>query len=150
MNNDNNNVYVLTIHYIFPDGNKASESYSKNYVSGDLYKVYSPVISGYTSSKNVVSGVMPKRNVSITIIYSIKIYTLKINYKFQNGIEAAPKYINNFRYAESYEVISPIIEGYSCTKSKISGKMPNKNLTITVMYVPISNLTEISDDLLVL
>lgn len=61
--------YTVTIHYIYEDGTTARPSFHGTYWPGNTYDVYSPLITGYTSSVPRVNGVMPSRNLQYTVIY---------------------------------------------------------------------------------
>ena len=62
--------YKLTIEYVYQDGTEAAETYTEEELSaGDNYNVKSPTIPGYHPSIKIVQGTMPKRDVTITVIY---------------------------------------------------------------------------------
>ena len=62
--------YKLTIEYVYQDGTEAAETYTEEKLSaGDKYNVTSPTIPGYHPSIKIVQGTMPKRDVTITVIY---------------------------------------------------------------------------------
>ena len=64
--------YVLTIRYRYlSSGRTAAPTYTEKLASGMSYSRRSPSISGYTASRAVVRGVMPARNVEITVWYGI-------------------------------------------------------------------------------
>ena len=66
---DYQTIYRLTIHYIYLDGTTAAPNYTEQLGAGKYYSVTSPVISGYTATMVVVSGVMPARDMEYTVIY---------------------------------------------------------------------------------
>ena len=62
--------YKLTIEYVYQDGREAAETYTEEKLSaGDKYSVKSPTIPGYHPSIKIVQGTMPKRDVTVTVIY---------------------------------------------------------------------------------
>lgn len=61
--------YTLTIHYVYPDGRQAAPDYTADLASGAQYNVASPVIDGYLALTPLVSGTMPAEDVEITVIY---------------------------------------------------------------------------------
>ncbi len=61
--------YRLTIYYIYQDGSTAAPTYTEQLDAGTEYNVVSPTIPGYTPTMEVVSGVMPARDVEYTVIY---------------------------------------------------------------------------------
>ena len=64
-----NRAYTLTIQYVYSNGTVAAESYTQQVQYNAAYSVTSPVIPGYTASQTVVSGTMPARNQTVTVIY---------------------------------------------------------------------------------
>ena len=61
---------TLTIQYQYEDGSQAAEPAIKTYEAGAAYQVVSPVLNGYTADKPTVSGVMPDRDLTITVVYT--------------------------------------------------------------------------------
>ncbi len=74
-----------------------------------------PTIPGYTVQTNsaIVSGVMGNESVELTLVYDPNLYTLTINYKYENGETAAPTVSLNEYYDYSYSISSPAIDGYT-------------------------------------
>ncbi len=64
------NEYTLTIHYVYSNGTKAADDYTSTVAYADPYSVNSPVIGSYTPSVSTVSGVMPAKNVEVTVTYT--------------------------------------------------------------------------------
>ncbi len=62
--------YTLTILYVYQDGTEAAETYTEVLHFGDEYSVESPVIQTYFANKQKVEGVMPARDVTVTVIYA--------------------------------------------------------------------------------
>lgn len=75
--------YQLTIHYWNEDGDTIRSSYSTTLNYGSTYSVISPVISGYSSDRDVVSGTMGYTNQIIIVTYSVKEYL--ISYELNGG-----------------------------------------------------------------
>ena len=61
--------YQLTVKYIYANGETAFPTHSEQLKYGDEYHVISPELEGYVVSREVVSGVMPGRDVEYTVIY---------------------------------------------------------------------------------
>ena len=61
--------YTLTILYQYADGTTAAETYTATLNTGGAYSVVSPVIEGYRTDLTIVEGIMPARNVTVTVIY---------------------------------------------------------------------------------
>ena len=62
-------VFRLTIYYVYVDGSTAAPSYDAMLQGGTEYSVSSPTIKGFTASKQMVSGVMPMRDIEYTVVY---------------------------------------------------------------------------------
>ena len=69
--------YTLTIHYVYEDGTPACNDYTAVIPYGTPYDIASPHIDQYTPSQDRVNDIMPKCNVSYTVIY-IALNTEKI------------------------------------------------------------------------
>ena len=60
---------MLTIYYVYVDGSTAAPAYDAMLQGGTEYSVSSPTIKGFTASKQMVSGVMPMRDIEYTVVY---------------------------------------------------------------------------------
>ena len=128
------NTAKLTINYVHEDGRTAADSYQETLPYNSSYNVPSPVIPGYTANKSVVSGKMPAGDVEETVTYKKTNYKLTINYKYEDGREAAESYEDTLPYQSEYSVTSPDITGYTADKSVVSGTMPANDVEVTVTY----------------
>lgn len=61
-------------------------------------------------------------------------YTLTINYEYADGSRAAATVTRRMTSGTSYNVTSPVIEGYTASQTAVSGTMPASNVTVTVVY----------------
>ena len=61
--------HLLTIYYRYPDGSTAGGTYIRVYKAGDTYDVPSPIIPGFRAVPVSVTGIMPARDVTYTVIY---------------------------------------------------------------------------------
>ena len=139
--------HVLTINYVFDDtGEPAAAAFTGEYKNGDLYEIKSPVISGFSVDSDIISGVMPDSDVTYNVVYSATLHTLTIFYTFIDGSNAAPVYSHEYRYGETYNVTSPVVYGFVANKISVKGIMPNRNLTVTVIYNMVPH--EIEDTIL--
>lgn len=66
----NSNLYNLTIHYHYVDGSEAHEDYKDRLPAGGTFVIDSPELQGYTASQAAVVGMMPARDLVITVIYT--------------------------------------------------------------------------------
>ena len=61
--------HTLTVYYRYLNGNQAAPTVVEVHKEGDIYRVDSPVIPGYTATILVVTGTMPGYDVEYTVIY---------------------------------------------------------------------------------
>jgi uncharacterized repeat protein (TIGR01451 family) len=127
--------YVLIIHYVDEEGNEVFPDFTRTYDLGDEYNVFSPVLEGYTRTPERVIGVITG-DVEEWVIYTANEYTLIILYRYEDGREAAPTSADVVRAGETYLQASPTIQGYRHSIAVVTGVMPPRNLTITVIYTP--------------
>lgn len=66
----NSNLYNLIIHYHYVDGSEAHEDYKDRLPAGGTFVIDSPELQGYTASQVAVVGMMPARDLEITVIYT--------------------------------------------------------------------------------
>ena len=61
---------------------------------------------------------------------------ITVNYVFENGTEAAESFVDstNYYYEQEYSIKSPIVAGYAPSQLVVSGTVPDKALTIQVVY----------------
>lgn len=64
-------------------------------------------------------------------------HTLTIQYQYEDGSQAAEPAIKTYEAGAAYQVVSPIIGGFYTDQAIVSGTMPDKDLTITVTYLPV-------------
>ena len=67
---------------------------------------------------------------------STKPFKLTIWYIYWDGRPAAPTYVHIHWPGEKYDVISPVIPGYTATILRVSGTMPYRDVEYTVIYIP--------------
>lgn len=70
----------------------------------------------------------------IKVYYKKNVFTLTVKYVYAEDGTAAQDHIEEVPFGEDYSVDSPAIPGYVADKSKVSGTMPEKNVTATVTY----------------
>ena len=64
-------------------------------------------------------------------------HTLTIQYQYEDGSQAAEPAVKTYEAGAAYQVVSPIIGGFYTDQSIVSGTMPDKDLTVTVTYLPV-------------
>lgn len=67
------NIYNLTIHYVYADGTTAAPDVTAQYLEGESFSYTSPTIEGYTPNflflRTDVQG-MPAKDVELTVVYT--------------------------------------------------------------------------------
>lgn len=73
-------------------------------------------------------------------------YRLVIHYVYEDGTPAYDDYIEVLQAGVTYEVTSPLIDGYIVSDALVSGVMPKRNVERTVFYltrsVPMKNIAD--------
>ena len=72
-------------------------------------------------------------------------YTLTIDYRYPDGRPAAPTYTDTYHEGDPYDIASPQIDGYRATLIRVTGVMPGRDVTYTVIYLPIDDTILIDD-----
>jgi len=86
--------YLLTIRYSHQNGSRIAADYTGRYEEGEKYEVRSPSVMGYTTSNEIVSGVMPAHNVVRTASYFLEgSANLGDTSKLLNVISSSGEYI---------------------------------------------------------
>ena len=62
------------------------------------------------------------------------LYTLTINYVYQNGNQAAAPYVAQLTAGEAYRVVSPAVTGFTANYALLTGNMPAQDTTVNVEY----------------
>lgn len=110
------NVFTLTIHYLYADGSTAAADHVESLMQGTEYSVTSPVISGYTVDKEIVSGTMPAENVTETVTYTKRSdLSYTVNY-YWNGTDTKvkeSKTVDGKTFESSVTEAPETIEGYT-------------------------------------
>ncbi len=65
--------YTLTVKYVDTSENSIAPDYVSKYEAGKEYVVYCPFVDGYIAETAVTEGIMPKSDVTITVIYTKEI-----------------------------------------------------------------------------
>ena len=64
-------------------------------------------------------------------------HTLTIQFQYEDGSQAAEPVVKTYEAGAAYQVVSPVIGGFYTDQAIVSGTMPDKDLTITVTYLPV-------------
>lgn len=136
--------HSLTINYQYEDGTSAADPHTEAFAKDAPYSVASPAIAGFTASPATVSGTMPDSDVTITVTYTetppvLVEHTLTIDYVYEGGGQASDSVSQVYLTGAPYLVSSPNISGYTADVKSVAGIMPDNDLTITVIYTPVSS-----------
>ena len=102
--------------------------------AGDTYYVVSPQYPGYEASIEIVQGTI-EEDMTVIVRYVPKVTRLTVQYFFMNGKEAAPTFSSSMRTGESYDIVSPKIDGYTATPLRVSGTKKGMDEHFAVIYV---------------
>ncbi len=133
--------YTITVRYWYAKigGAVAGPTYIRTLFDGDPYNVASKAIAGYTVNKAEVTGTIQGEDVIFDVIYTAIPYKLTINYMYEDATVAAGQFTEILTIGDGYSVPSPTIPGYTASIPTVSGTMPGRNLTFTVIYFPNDN-----------
>lgn len=128
--------YPLTVKYQYQDGSQAADDVTLQYPFGFIYDIPSPKIEGYFPDKPSVTGTMPNGAWSEVVTYNPNLYDLRIDYRHQDGTQAAETHLEQLVLGAAYSITSPTLPGYKPDQEVINGTMPAKDVYFTVTYKP--------------
>jgi len=79
--------YELTIYYVFNDGSEARPTYRRTMAYGQEYAVLSPLVENHTVTIARVTGIMPARNLTVTVRYLTNDEIIIEDYETPLGIQ---------------------------------------------------------------
>lgn len=128
---------VLTISYLYANGESAHEQYWKEVTVGTTYSVTSPSITGYTADKATVTGaVNSNEDITVIVTYTANEYTLTVEY---NGLPedlAIESKTSQVAYGADIGVGEiPVVTGYTgVARDTNATTMPAAAVTVYVDY----------------
>lgn len=127
---------TLSVQYRYSDGSEAAPTVTRTLNPGEHYSIVSPNLAGYVPSAAVVTGNMPDASKTVVITYHplISEHTLTIHYQYEDGGIAAADYTSVYLLNSPYSVPSPSVSGYRPDQSTVSGRMPDEDLSVSVIY----------------
>ena len=141
--------HKLTIHYLYEDGTEAAAPFVKEYMEGEAYSKASAKIKGYNASETDVKGIMGTQDIDYTVTYSrpgsrnesdtAEIHTLTVRFiSYFDNKDVSKTVSQELAYGDPYTIFLPAVEGYKVMKKidKVTGNMPNNDITIKVYYLP--------------
>ena len=142
-----NGTAIRTVTLNEANGWAATENDLPVYENGQriTYSWTEPTIRRYTLTSTVTNGTLTiltnTRNNQTNVRYRLRIY-----YRYTNGQEAAATFEQMLDAGETYDVVSPEIEGYTASLLRVQGTMPNHDVEYLVLYMPGNGLFHIIDD----
>lgn len=131
------NVYKVTVSYVYENGGTASPTVSQDVAYGGSYSVASPYIAGYTASKASVSGIMSDQPVEETVTYKANSYGLEVVYCLSDGTVIKKDYYK-FAYGAEYAFDTVDPTGYTANRKTVEGTMDSEGKTEYVECTRIS------------
>ena len=124
--------YTITVNYLI-EGGDLIYTITETHEYGYAYSFTSPEVEGYETDTLVVEGVLTEDTV-VDVIYRARLFTLTIHYRYEDGAVAARTYTAEVAYGTQYNVASPVIAGYTASILRVTGTMPARDVTVTVIY----------------
>jgi hypothetical protein len=134
--------FTLTIRY-WMDGRVIS-TVRRNGANGTAFDVATPPIEGYTPDRERVTGTLTA-NAEFDVVYTVNEYTLTIRYVYPNGEPATDPFVGGFLFGEDYSIPVPVIPGLYTANRVVTGTMPARDVTVTVIFAEAENLIHIDD-----
>ena len=107
-------------------------------------------VAGYRLSNTAVTATADGETTTLTntlipIATPVR-HTLRIYYRYLDGREAVPTIDEEFSNGDKYDFESPKIAGYRPSIARVSGTMPNSDVEVLVLYLPVKGVYEIITD----
>lgn len=128
--------YQLTIHYRYENESEAAPSRTYTVPYGSTFSYISPSVSGFVPNPSTVSGLMLDEDQMVIVTYTLRKYSLTINYLLPNGDNALPPRVYQVTGGKPYSYPSPGKAGYTPDFIVVAGTMPNGDKTVNVIYYP--------------
>ncbi len=104
--------YMLTIKYLYAaDSSDAHPEYTAKLEENELYSVVSPEVAGYKPDRDTVKGTMPAHDITETVYYSIKSYTVTVSANPADGGTVTGG--GPYNHGDTCTVIATANEGYA-------------------------------------
>ena len=111
--------------------------------NGYRFKEWKVVKGGVTVENNKFT--VGTADVEIEAVFEeIPSHDLTILYKYENGETAASSVTKSYKEGDSYEISSPVIEGYTPDKAKVFGTMGDSDVEVTVNYKEYDHKVELT------
>ena len=138
------NTHEISFFIKTPDELLNEELHSYTYSYGDEIEmsIFPPSYNGYAFSgfedeygnEVEIPETMPDNDILVYVCYYAKLYSLKIDYVYSDGTQAAESFVDTVAFGEEYSYPSPEVTGYKPNFEYVTGKMPAKSVTHRVTY----------------
>ena len=128
--------HKLTINYVNDKG-ETLKVFTKRYATGEIYSVITDPIPGYRADIEKVAGTMGNDDIEVVVTYTPATYKLTVNFiDVTDGKPVANPVVLELKGGDNYAVFVPRVEGYTSHVTEVTGTMPNRDKTVTVMMTP--------------
>ena len=133
------NSQVLTVNYVFPEDyiGTRPETHTEAVERGGTYSFTPPELEGLIAEPTVVSGTMGEEDITETVSYRWKMYTLTVDYKMPDNFtgQKPDAHTEQHHMGEAYSYNLPNIPGALLpVPNAVTGVMPGEDVTVTVEY----------------
>ena len=126
----------LTITYVNDKG-EILKVFTRSYATGEVYSVITDPIPGYRADIEKVTGTMGNEDIEVVVTYTPVSYRLTVNFiDVTDGKPLANPVVLELKGGDTYAVFVPRVAGYTSQVKEVTGTMPNRDRTVTVLMTP--------------
>ncbi|MBE7003719.1 MAG: hypothetical protein E7425_05455, partial [Ruminococcaceae bacterium] len=134
-----NYVMGFDVHQLYLTAPPSVPSVTERHSVGELYDIPTPEIEGLVADKPGVTGTMGDADVTETVTYSVKKYSVTVHYTLIDGAIkpdgfVEKKELTNLEDGYKYTVYSPEYMGLEALQTKVQGTIESNNVDVTVTY----------------
>lgn len=137
-------VHTLTINYVYGEdagtmaGRKAADTYYADVREGGSYKRTSPIIVGYQAEPEVIQGIMPENDLSVTVTYhpTETSYTVQHRFEQLDGSYVTENEVKRGMYGTESEAEAKTVKGYEA--GVVDNAIIGKDTVIVIEYTRLS------------
>lgn len=123
-------MHTLTIRY-WLDNNEIYDPYIVNLAYGEEYDVASPYFDDFVPDQLYVDGVLME-DTTVNVYYSPRPFTLRLRL-YRDG-SLYNTITSQIPYGEYYDMATPSFVGFTADIQRVSGTMPNSDVSYDVIY----------------
>ncbi len=134
-----NYVMGIDVHQLYQIAPPSVPSVTERHSVGELYDIPTPEIEGLVADKPGVTGTMGDADVTETVTYSVKKYSVTVHYTLPDGALkpdgfVEKKELTNLENGYKYTVYSPEYMGLEANWTKVQGTIEGNDIDVTVAY----------------